>query len=101
MLLLEDLDLIALKKIGLRNFSNHVDFGKGTGRPRRILSDTALKHRKMIKLIDALELRIARRDGGAELSEIVKFAWEVVSFDFDCLVLQLYIDNPETVSEGG
>jgi len=54
-----------------------------------------------IKIIDSLELRIAPRDGDLDESEKVNFSWEVVSFDPESLVLQLFIDNPESVSEGG
>jgi hypothetical protein len=54
-----------------------------------------------IKLIDSLELRIAPRDGDFEESERVIFSWEVISFDSETLALQLIIDSPEIVSEGG
>ena len=66
-----------------------------------MLSELAGKQKKLIKLIDALELRIAPRDGDYDESEMVLFEWEVVKFDSDGLTLQLYLENPENVSEGG
>ena len=56
-----------------------------------MLSELAGKQKKLIKLIDALELRIAPRDGDYDESEMVLFEWEVVKFDSDGLTLQLYL----------
>ena len=50
-----DLDEIAMSKVGLRNYSEHESFGLGKGQARQLFDK--------IKLIDALELRIAPSDG--------------------------------------
>ena len=35
----------------------------------------------MIKIVDALELRIAPRDGDLDLNEEISFAWTVEKFE--------------------
>ena len=54
-----------------------------------------------IKLLDALELRIASRDGDYDEDERLAFTWDVQSFDGRILELQLYIEEPLSVTEGG
>ena len=63
MLIPEDLDEIAVKKIGLVDGANHTDFGKGLGEPRRKL--TAASN---FKQLDALEVRIVPKDGDFDYS---------------------------------
>lgn len=76
MLIPEDLDEIAVKKIGLVDGANHTDFGKGLGEPRRKL--TAASN---FKQLDALEVRIVPKDGDFDYSQEILFQWHVVSFE--------------------
>ena len=55
----------------------------------------------MIKIVDALELRIAPRDGDHDLNEEVSFNWTVESFEPYSMQLQLYIEEPSHLSKGG
>ena len=107
----EELDPIALEKIGLRHYQSHTDFGKGVGRARHeetVADARALqsgeapqKDGKKIKIVDALEVSIAPRDGDYDKNEEVAFSWTVENFEPYSLQLQLHIEDPSSLSKAG
>lgn len=78
MLIPEDLDQIALKKISVLNSTGNSDFGKGVGLATRKLEASEDNFKQQL---DALELRIAPKDGDFDDSREIVFHWDVVSFE--------------------
>ena len=56
---------------------------------------------KKIKIVDALEVSIAPRDGDYDKNEEVAFSWTVEKFEPYSLQLQLHIEDPSSLSKAG